>query len=199
MPLDQLTKRQREKLCRIFQQGMVQTAEMLSRLLRQPVDVEVSDVWMSGCRLSDSFASTSHLGVYMQVSGDINGGLLLALSEDCAGWLSDRLLGGVSSGDLLAEPASSTLKEVGNILASSFLASLDDQLGLRAMPSPPRLSCVPLDKLLQMCQQCCDEACLIVRTRLLGSGDASGNLQGAVYLFPEPAALEMLLAKIDGA
>ena len=191
MSLDRLNKVQEEKLCRISRQGMLQAAEMLSRLLQQTIEVEVADAWMSdGCRLPEQ-NSHPHLGVSVQVCGDIEGGLLLAFSEDCAHWLTGRLLGAASE-DLMVEPASSTLKEVGNILASSFLASLDDQLDLRVMPSPPQLSRAQLEELLQASQPPCDEACLIVRTRLHGTGDGGENLQGDIYLLPEPATLEKI-------
>lgn len=199
MTLDKLSRSQREKLCLISQQGMAQAAGMLSRLLRQTVEVEVADAWMSDCNMSDRTASECYLGVYMQVGGDTKGGFLLALSEACAGWFCGQLLGSNADQNLLEEPGSSTLREVGNIIASSFLASIDDQLGLRAMPSPPQLSRATLGDLLKGCQSNSDEACLIVRTRLLGAGETSENLQAAIYLFAEPAALEQLLAQIGSA
>lgn len=199
MTLYNLTKQQHNKLCRMSQQGMVQAAEVLSRLLHQPVAVEVADAWVTECNLVDRLSPGTHLGVFMQVSGDIDGGLLMALTEDCASWLGGQLLGGLPDENLQAEPVSSTLKEVGNIIASSFLASLDDQLGLRAMPSPPQLNSGPLGELLQTCQVSSDEACLILKTRLSGAGDAAGNLEGAIYLFSKPAELKRLLEQIGSA
>lgn len=196
MSQETLDPRKHDELCRISRQGMDQAAEMLSRLLRQPVSVEVADVWMSDQQHSVSMATGDFLGIYMGVSGDITGGLLLVLSESCAEWLSRQLLGTETIGDLLQEPVSSTLKEVGNILSSSFLASLDDQLGLRALPSPPVLSHAPIIDILEGCQPSREDVCLVVRTRLLGTGDAADNLQGAIYLFPEAAALDHLVARI---
>lgn len=196
MTLDKVALQYRDELCRISQQGMIQAAEMLSRLLRQPVSVEVADAWMSDRVPPEPLTGDPSLGIYMGVSGDINGGLLLVLSDACGQWLSEQLLRTTVIADLLVEPASSTLKEVGNIMASSFLASLDTQLGLRALPAPPLLCRAPLDELLERFPASCDDACLIVRTRLKGAGDAAGNLQGAIYLFPEAAALESLLARI---
>jgi len=198
MTLGRLNSQQQDRLCRLSQQGMMQAAAMLSRLLHQPVEVKVCDAWMSDCRATTELPLEPHLGVFMQLVGDVEGGLLLALSEPCAEWLS-RLLLGTPSSDLLVEPASSTLKEVGNIIASSFLASIDDQLGLRAMPSPPKLCHAPLDSLLQSCQPS-REACLIIRTNLQGGDGSGAHLQGAaIYLLPEPAAMEKLISKIDQA
>jgi len=196
MRLERLSKPQRLELCRISQQGLQQAAETLSRLLRQPVAVEVADAWMADGQQSAS--SSEHLlGICLQLSGDVNGCLLLTLTESCAQWLSNQLLGCAESRELLQEPASSTLKEVGNIIASSFLACLDDQLDLRAMPSPPQLSCAPLEQLLEGCRLQAENACLIVRTRLSGADASEGCLQGAIYLFSDPGSLTKLLEQID--
>ena len=187
---------QRTELCRISQLGMERAADALSKLLRQTVTVEVADTWMSDCRQAE-FSSDSYFGICMLVSGDINGSLLLALAESSAFWLCDQLLGRSEKRDLLAEPASSTLKEVGNILASSFLACLDDQLGLRAMPSPPQLCSAPLEKLLQSCLPHGDNAHLVIRTQLSGAFANDINQQGAIFLFPDPATLDKVLGQIS--
>lgn len=196
MTLDKVAPQDRDKLCQISQQGMAQAAETLSRLLRQPVSVEVADAWMSDQVLPAKMIAGPSIGVYMGVSGDINGGLLLVLSEPCGEWLSQQLLGVADIEDLLTEPVSSTLKEVGNIMASSFLASLDDQLGLRTLPAPPVLSRQTLAALLERWQPNRNETCLVVRTRLRGVGAATENLRAAIYLFPETASLKTLLARI---
>jgi len=195
MRFERLSKAERVELCRITQQGLQQAAETLSRLLRQPVLVEVADAWMSDGQQAAA-AKEQQLGVCLQLRGDINGGLLLTLTEPCAHWLSKRLLGRAEYRGLLQEPASSTLKEVGNILASSFLACLDNLLGLRVMPSPPRLSSAPLEQLVESCRPQTEHACLIVRTRLSGADASEGNLQGAIYLFPDPVTLTKLLEQI---
>lgn len=188
---------QQEKLCQISQQGMRQAAQMLSRLLRQNIEVEVANVLLSDCKKVLDAEAEQQLGIYLQVTGEVNGGMLLTFSKECAAWLCGRLLG-TTSDNLLVEPASSTLREVGNIMASSFLASIDEQLGLRALPSPPQLHCAPLKELLQRCQLASGEDCLIVQTRLLGEAGADGRLQGTIYLLPQTVALEKLREQIDG-
>ena len=136
------------------------------------------------------------LGIYMGINGDLNGGMLLFFPEQSAVWLSCQLLGQAPA-DLLAEPVSSTLKEVGNIIASAFLASLDNQLQLRALPTPPELSLAPLDQLLKQQQVAQLSPCPIVCSRLSGDGASQDSLRGAIYLFPETASLERLLARVS--
>lgn len=199
MPLEKVAPQERQELCRVCQQGLDQAAELLSRMLGQVVRVDLPTSSLQDHAVPFETPATIGLGVYMRVSGDINGGLLLTFSEGSADWLSRRLLGVAELGDLLLEPASSTLKEVGNIFASAFLANLDQQLGLRALPAPPQLSRAPVAELLQQSQSVSAEDCLLVRTRLTGTGAAAELLQGAIYLLCEPPVLEQVLTRISRA
>lgn len=181
-------------LCRIGQQGLEQAAAMLSKLLRQPVGVQVADAWMSDRARLESQSQASGIGIFMAIRGELKGSLLLFFPEASAEWISCRLLRKASVEDLLIEPASSTLKEVGNILASAFLASLENQLDLHSLPSPPEIVRAPIGPLLK--RQGGPEPGMIVRTRLFSEATESGLLQGTIYLFPQPASLQLLHEKI---
>jgi chemotaxis protein CheC len=191
-----LDQQQQDQLSRIVRQGMVQAAEMLARLLQQPVNVEVSDIRIAA-RPAEQRTSGTSLGVYVGFHGEIKGGLLLLLPEGCSCWLSQQLLGLEQVADLLAEPVCSTLKEIGNILTSSFLASLDDQLELRALPEPPQLSLATADEILEEYFPGGGKAGLVVQNRLWGG--AADRLQGVIFLSAEPGAAEKLLALNSGA
>jgi|GEM_PF-1954801 len=180
----------------ISQQGMQQAAETFSRLLRQPVIIEVVDAWMSDQAQADYIQSASGIGVYMGIDGDFSGGLLLFLVDDCARWLSSKLLSGNPVTELLAEPASSTLKEIGNIISSAFLASLDDQLGLRSLPEPPVLSRGAVAELVERYQQDASDPCLVVRTHLSSGEQDPAELQGESYLFLSCHAMEQLVSRL---
>ncbi len=179
-----------EKLRWLTCQGMSRAAEMLSRLLRQQVKIEVAGNSLFAADLVAE--QEGHLGVYMPISGELRGGLLLALPEESAGWMSRQLLG-MSGCDLLSEPASSTLKEVGNIIASAFLASIDSQLGVRALPEPPQLKIALAREWLEACLQIDSEACFMLRTDLLSSDDM---VRGAIYLLATKASLDLLRSRI---
>jgi chemotaxis protein CheC len=133
----------------------------------------------------------------MAISGQLNGGLLLFFPESSATRISCQLLRKQSIEDLLHEPASSTLKEVGNILASAFLASLEQQLGLRSLPAPPEIARATIAQLLKDRQQTGADHCVIVRTRLISNLDETAPLQGAIYLLPQPEALQKLIDKLS--
>ena len=197
MPLEEVALAERQALCRVCQQGLDQAAALLSQMLGQAVAVDLPSVCLPEPAVFSETAAKLSLGVYMRVAGEINGGLLLTFSETSADWLSRRLLGEAELGDLLLEPASSTLKEVGNIFASAFLANIDQQLGLRALPAPPQLRRAPVAELLQQNLPLAADAGLVAHTRLTGSGTAAEPLQGSIYLFCEPPALTLVLDRVS--
>ncbi len=197
MRIESLSDVLREKLRQVNEQGMAQAAEMLSRLLRQPVKVDVPGALNEEQLQLEQQPGEPGLAISMDVSGELQGGMLLFFTQASADWLSSQLLGHDEFLSLLSEPASSTLREVGNIIASAFLASLDNQLGLRALPSPPELSIKPLSELFADQQQVQVVPCPIVCSRLSGEEGTESLLQGAIYLFPESRSLELLAERLS--
>ena len=133
----------------IAQQALARGAEMLSALLRQPVWIEGAASDGYGCAPETDAGQARQLGVFIGISGDIQGALLFVLNEAEVCWLLEPLLGPITIPELLSEPASSTIREVGNIFASGFLASLEEQLKVRALPAPPQLETGTLEQLLR--------------------------------------------------
>jgi chemotaxis protein CheC len=81
------------------------------------------------------------VSVLMDMSGSLNGHTLLALPLSTGRRLADLMLrrerrsGGVL--DMLEESA---LKEAGNILGGAYMTALSEFLGMKLLPSPPRLT-----------------------------------------------------------
>lgn len=189
------SKTSNQQLHDISRVGMVQAAETFSRLLRQPVEIAVVDTWMSDQEHPNCPSPGAGIGVYMAISGELTGGLLLFLTDSCAHWLTRRLLNCENVADLLVEPANSTLKEIGNIISSAFLASLDDQLGVRSLPAPPVLSRGTVAELFDSYRQDRSEPCLVIHTHLSSGKPESAELQGESYLFLSCQAMAQLLAR----
>jgi chemotaxis protein CheC len=78
------------------------------------------------------------IAVYLEINGVTNGQMVVVYEPKTAFELVDLLLGQKSgSTQELADMASSTLGEVGNIMGSFFLNYISDNTGLRFLPSPP--------------------------------------------------------------
>ena len=185
-----------QQLRKISRQGMEQAAGTFSRLLQQPVSIQVIDAWMSDQSKNKPLPAIDGIGVYMAIEGDFSGGLLLFLVDNCARGLTAKLLRCEPLLELLEEPASSTLKEIGNIIASAFLASIDDQLGLRSLPTPPALSHGSIGALVECSQRDSNEPCLVVHTRLTNGVERSELLQGESYLFLSCHTMNQLVARL---
>jgi len=186
-----------QKLCDFSQIGMRQAAATFSRLLGLSVTIQVVKAWRSDQVSADVLPQAEGFGIYTEIHGDFSGGLMLFLENNCARRLAGKLLQCEIPGPLHEEPASSTLTEIGNIICSAFLASLDDQLKLHSLPKPPLLAQGTVAALVERFQQGCGDPSLVVHTHLsCDSGDLT-ELQGETYLFLSCQVLEKLVALIS--
>ena len=78
------------------------------------------------------------IAVYLEISGNTNGHMMVAYQPSVAFDLIDLLLGQPSGSTTgLSEMEQSTLGEVGNIMGSYFLNHISDATGCSFQPSPP--------------------------------------------------------------
>ncbi|WP_305041508.1 chemotaxis protein CheC, partial [Geoalkalibacter sp.] len=95
----------------------------------------------------------------------------------------------------------STLKEVGNILASAYLSALGGLLGVRLLPTVPALACdmagAVIDPILIDLGQAGDVA-LMLETEFHSRQDEGRVMQGHFFLLPDPDSLQALLAVLGG-
>ncbi|MBI3990142.1 MAG: chemotaxis protein CheC [candidate division NC10 bacterium] len=122
--------------------GMGRAAMALSELMHERISL-TSEVHLFSpsevLRLLDGQQGLK-AGVFVRILKGVEGGILVLLPEESLLALI-RLLAGkrVDRSAALTEEDCSVLREVGNILASSYLSALSDCLGLILLPSPPEL------------------------------------------------------------
>lgn len=84
------------------------------------------------------------VGIFLEVQNDISGSMMFLMRLDSAHYLVDRLMGGMggdASGDgAFSEMELSALKEIGNIIAGSYLSALSTMTQLMITPSIPYIS-----------------------------------------------------------
>lgn len=116
----------------------------LSQLLQKPVDMTVSKVNIKNiCELGNVLGDEEKYiaAMIIEVLGDINGMLILALEKQSAHALVDTMLGTQTEGqDKFDELEASVLCETGNILAGSYLNALGRLTGLSLIPSVPQMA-----------------------------------------------------------
>lgn len=138
-------------------------------------------------------------GIYIEVQGDLRGGILLVLPFDNLLEMEDLVHGRqVGTTRELASVDLSAMCEMGNILAASFINTMADSTNLMVAPGVPEISvdmCLPvIDSVLAHFNQPGDEI-LITEAIIYGSG--SENVVCHLVLFLEPDSLKKLMDALE--
>jgi len=136
------------------------------------------------------------MGLFLRIFGETRGNMLVVLPRASA----DHLLGMLFEEDLpkkpLGEMQISALKEVGNILTSSYLNAVTSILKISLIPSIPAFSMdmaqAVVDLLLIELAEVTQRALVIQTDFTTQSGEFSGHF----FLLPDPASIELILKAI---
>lgn len=138
------------------------------------------------------------VGVYLQISGDISGHILLLWDYASACRLTDVLMenpeGTTTSLDEIGESA---VKEVGNMVGSFFLNAMSDFMGLRCNPSPPAIIIDMMGAIVNFLssQVAVEGDCSLVIDTTFKEG--SNTVIGNFMLIPSASSLGTLLSKLE--
>ena len=83
------------------------------------------------------------VGIFLEVQQDITGSMMFLMRLDSAHYLVERLMAGMDAskqGVEFSEMELSALKEIGNIIAGSYLSALSTMTNLMITPSIPFIS-----------------------------------------------------------
>ncbi len=205
--------RQLEVMHRAVTMALGSAAEHLSRFAGQKIVIEAPRLGL--CPIEDlvdsalgsafdmvdwSAAETIMTGIYLGVSGDLQGHFLLMLTPADAQALVAPLVHDLTTDQSLYEQMTlSALGEVGNITASALLNALADAANLRIAASCPLVITNMAGAILEMpmidLAQCADEALFIETRLLIDSLEASGS----IALIPRPEGLAMLIESLAEA
>jgi len=124
--------------------GAGNAATALAKILDKRVDMKVPQVRvMNFSEISNMLggAEIEVVGILLEVEGDINGNIMFILDLESSRLLVNFLMGRPSKTDLeYDEITLSTLKEIGNILAGSYLSALSNLTNLKIKSSVPGLA-----------------------------------------------------------
>ncbi|MBO5154139.1 MAG: chemotaxis protein CheC [Eubacterium sp.] len=84
------------------------------------------------------------VGIFLEVQNDISGSMMFLLKLDSAHYLVDRLMGGMGTAEPqtgeFSEMELSAMKEIGNIIAGSYLSALSTMTNMVITPSVPYIA-----------------------------------------------------------
>jgi two-component system chemotaxis sensor kinase CheA len=123
--------------------GITHGAESLSRIINKRVDLAIPEVRLMPVeKIPETVggAEDVYIGVFMPITGDVKGTVLLSLPDKSGFELIDALFG-LATGQTkeLSEDGESALKEITNIVGSSVVNAISEKTGLVIMPDVPAI------------------------------------------------------------
>lgn len=190
-------------LQRIGNTGAMKATASLSALAGKPVENSYAYVRIVPLQeVPGLFGDPEEIiaGVIFAVKGDLSGQFIAVFPMDDAVGLIRVLTGtDCSLQSELGEMQTSALAEAGNILASSYLAALEETAGLALSPSPPAMAVDMAGGILTSAVLPMHEAgseILLIEARF---GGDEGEVAGRMILLPSTESLPRLLHAVKGA
>jgi len=137
---EELSDEQIDLLREIGNIGAGNAATALATMLDEKVDMSVPSVRITGfdeAVMSLGGAETMTVAVLVNFSGDANGMIMFLLNVEDAKSIMDILIGEDDGEEELSEMKLSGIKEIGNILSSSYLNAISALTGLTINVSVP--------------------------------------------------------------
>ncbi len=182
--------------------GAGNAATALAKLINSRIDMNVPQVSiLPFAEVPDLIggADIPVVGLYLKVSGDAPASILFILPIERAAALVDLLMGweiGTTNHEGFSDMDISALMEIGNILAATYLSSLEMFTDLRFIPSVPALGMdmagALLNAVLAELGDVADHV-LVLETELKRDGQ---GVVGNFFLLPDPGSLEIILGAL---
>ena len=192
----EITQFQLDALREIGNIGSGHAATALSTLLQRRINMSVPEVWAVPFEQLSAIVGQLDMPqatIYVKVEGEAPGKAVFFFPVESAEIMVQTLLGSNEPLDLYAdEMAQSALKEVGNILVSSFVMALTQFSGIPLHPSVPALAVDMIGASLDAIfleEGTLDDTVLFIDTQLTGIP----KIEGQFIFLPDEGSLKKLL------
>ncbi len=196
----EITKEVIRKLGIISDEGAINASRYLSQMTSKKVKVSIP--WISLYPYDKVLSTIGNPGkvvtaVFMEITGEIKGVILILFLRKAALELADLLLAKKEPSKELDELGESALKEAtGNILANAYINALADKLRLKILDSIPVLKTDMVSAIMDVVistYSCKAEQALIMKNNFEIEGR---GLKGHVFLLFDPATFGLLVDKL---
>ncbi|MBR0061676.1 MAG: chemotaxis protein CheC [Selenomonadaceae bacterium] len=195
-----LTPAQLDAMREIGNIGAGNTATALSQIVNKKIDMNVPQVSIVPIEdVPDLVGGPDALivAIFLRVYGKAPGNILFLMPKENAFYLVDDLMGRPhGTTQSLDEMDVSALKEVGNILAGSYLNAFFHFTSLSMLPSIPSLAIdmagAVLNIVLVQLGQMGDHA-MVIETKFLAEDD---SINGHFFLVPDPGSLATIVKAV---
>jgi len=177
--------------------GMGHAATALNQMIGKPISLTIPEVNL--CPLAEAREMIGGdeelvVCVFIRIWGDVQGAILIIFPRESASSLC-RMLTGEGPGEdfSLSELQVSALREIGNILCSSYLAAIERLLGISLLPSVPSVAFDLADAIVEsVLSQLGQKAELTLTIKAAFTG-ADRSVHGHFFLLPDPGSLKLVL------
>jgi len=191
-----ITQFQLDALREIGNIGSGHAATALSTLLQRRIDMSVPEAWAVPFEQLSAIVGqldTPQAVIYVKVEGEAPGKAVFFFPVESAEIVVQALFGTNEPMDLYTgEMAQSALKEVGNILVSSFIMALTQFSGIPLQPSVPALAVDMIGASLEAIlleEGVLEDTVLFIDTQLTGIP----RIEGQFIFLPDDGSLKKLL------
>ena len=198
--ISKLSKLQLDALKEIGTIGAGNAATGLSKMLNKRINITVPSVQILPLeKVPEALGGTEKLvsAIYIMLTGELSGSILLIYSMEEALRLTDMLTGKTpGTTKLLDEFGQSALKELTNITTGCYLQALSKVVNMKMMHSIPAFASDMLGAiidgiLIKLGLEV--EQAVIIETEFVVEG---GTVKGYLLFLPDPVGLEAILEKI---
>lgn len=196
MNYNNLSSFQLDALKEVANIGAGNSATALSVLLQTKIDMAIPNLNLIEFNtVLDNYKENVVVAILVKILGDIQGSTLYIFEEEIALNMISKLT--YQNEKFISEMGESVLKEIGNIVASSFMNSIADFTKLKITASVPAiandmLSAILSSTFIEAGQF--EDYILDIETLFKGYGENS--IEGHFYFVPAPGSLEKILESI---
>ncbi|MCD7709338.1 MAG: chemotaxis protein CheC, partial [Clostridiales bacterium] len=142
--LDNVNEMYMDILREIGNIGAGNATTSLASMVNMKIDMSVPKVeLMEAPKLCSAICPEDEIivGIFLEVTEDITGSMMFLIKMDSAHYLVNKLMGkDPENRDPFDEMDLSAMKEIGNIIAASYLTALSGLTGLTILPSVPHIA-----------------------------------------------------------
>jgi len=181
--------------------GAGNAATALSQLLGKDVSLSVPEVVMVPAdKMIDRIAIKNQIvaAVYLKIFGDVTGRALMIFPQDKVFLIIDLLMRrSLGTTKEFGENEQSALREIGNILISSYMNAIAKLMGLNSVPSVPALAVDMVEAIFQTVSAEIAETgseALLIETDMV---EETTKIQTTVFLIPDEESMRKILKALD--
>lgn len=181
--------------------GAGNAATALSQLLGKDVSLSVPEVVMVAAdKMVDRIGIKNQIvaAVYLKIFGDITGRALMIFPQDKVFLIIDLLMRrSLGTTKEFGENEQSALREIGNILISSYMNAIAKLMGLNSVPSVPALAVDMVEAIFQTVSAEIAETgseALLIETDM---AEDTAKIQTTVFLIPDEESMRKILKALD--